>query len=158
MIEEIWKVCTRNDNYMVSNLGNVLSIKNSSLLKPWKHKSGHLYLKLGRGISHQVHHLVLEAFVGNRRKKEECRHLDGNPENNKVENLQWGSRKENVDDFRKHSGKYAKSKLTNEIALKIINLSTGKRGERRNLAVEFGVSIHVINDMLLGRTYDYLRR
>jgi predicted XRE-type DNA-binding protein len=32
----------------------------------------------------------------------ECRHLDGNPENNRVDNLCWGTRSENAQDSMKH--------------------------------------------------------
>src|SRR4051812_23303084 len=45
-------------------------------------------LKTG-GVSrnHLVHHLVLEAFVGPKPDCMECRHLNGNPADNRLENL-----------------------------------------------------------------------
>lgn len=36
-----------------------------------------------------VHHLVLEAFVGLRPSGLECNHKDGNPSNNRLDNLEW---------------------------------------------------------------------
>lgn len=49
-----------------------------------------------------VHALVLTAFVGPKPRGLECRHLDGNPTNNRLSNLKWGTRKENTDDRARH--------------------------------------------------------
>ncbi len=49
-----------------------------------------------------VHQLVLEAFVGPCPSGLECRHLDGNPDNNQLENLRWGTRLENMADKKLH--------------------------------------------------------
>lgn len=51
---------------------------------------------------HYVHRLVLETFVGPPPEGMECRHMDGNPENNTVENLRWGTRYENIHDQIRH--------------------------------------------------------
>jgi hypothetical protein len=57
---------------------------------------------LGPGVTRSVHHLVLELFVGPRPPGMECRHLDGNPQNNHRSNLAWGTSKENVADQYLH--------------------------------------------------------
>lgn len=49
-----------------------------------------------------AHTLVLSAFVGARRKGLVCRHLDGDPRNNKLSNLAWGTYKENEADKERH--------------------------------------------------------
>lgn len=49
-----------------------------------------------------VHRLVLLAFVGPCPDGHECRHLDGDPTNNALENLQWGTRSENQRDRVRH--------------------------------------------------------
>ncbi|MDE2095631.1 MAG: HNH endonuclease [Patescibacteria group bacterium] len=49
-----------------------------------------------------VHRLVLEAFIGPCPPGMECRHLNGNRSDNRLENLCWGTRIENVEDKRKH--------------------------------------------------------
>jgi hypothetical protein len=50
-----------------------------------------------------VHHLVLLAFVGPRPAGANvCRHLDGNPSNNSIENLKWGTFRENEADKAAH--------------------------------------------------------
>lgn len=49
-----------------------------------------------KGKSYKVHQLVCEAFKGPRKEGEVCMHLDEDYTNNRPENLQWGSQKENL--------------------------------------------------------------
>lgn len=49
-----------------------------------------------------VHRLVLEAFIGSCPQGMECRHLDGNPSNNRLDNLVWGTHSENNRDIVTH--------------------------------------------------------
>ncbi|KKM78381.1 hypothetical protein LCGC14_1360570 [marine sediment metagenome] len=55
-----------------------------------------------------VHRLVLETYVGPCPDGMECRHLNGNKQDNYFENLCWGTRKENEKDKVQHG----KTKLT----------------------------------------------
>jgi hypothetical protein len=56
----------------------------------------------GERMGRTVHTLVLETFVGPALPGQQCRHLDGSRDNNHLENLRWGSSKENVEDSRRH--------------------------------------------------------
>ena len=56
---------------------------------------------------YSVHRLVLECFVGPRPSGMECRHLDGNRQNNRLDNLAWGSRSENQRDRDRHGRRNA---------------------------------------------------
>lgn len=49
-----------------------------------------------------VHSLVLLAFVGPRPQDTEIRHFDGNPDNNRISNLVYGSRSANQRDSVEH--------------------------------------------------------
>ena len=57
---------------------------------------------LGRYESRTVHTLVAEAFIGPRPERAEVRHLDGDPTNNRVENLAYGSTRDNMLDRVRH--------------------------------------------------------
>jgi hypothetical protein len=70
-------------------------------LRPGSLDSGHLVVVIRRR-SRQVHRLVLEAFVGPCPPGLECRHLNGRPDDNRLENLAWGTRLENVADSLEH--------------------------------------------------------
>ena len=58
--------------------------------------------KGGKKRSRLVHHLVLEAFVGPRPEGYECRHLNGDPTDNRPKNLIWGTSSENKRDIVQH--------------------------------------------------------
>lgn len=106
---EVWREIEGFEGiYDVSNHGRVRRHYGAwnnkpyvKVLKPWpKGPKGHLAvgLALGRGRERSVrlvHRLVLAAFVGSCPDGMEVRHLDGNPGNNTVENLAYGTHSEN---------------------------------------------------------------
>ena len=101
-MDEIWKpVCGFEDKYEVSNLGRVRSLnfrnkKNDiKLLTPLDNGKGYLQVRLSRKW-HKVHRLVAKAFIPNPNNYDEINHKDENKSNNKVDNLEWCSRKYNV--------------------------------------------------------------
>lgn len=49
-----------------------------------------------------LHRLILLAFVGKPDPGQETRHLDGNPANNRLDNLAWGTKQENAADRVRH--------------------------------------------------------
>lgn len=58
-----------------------------------------------------MHRLVAKAFIINPFNKEAVNHKDGNRSNNKVENLEWVTAKENVI----HSYKYGNRKICKQV-------------------------------------------
>ena len=91
--------------YSISKNGNVYSSKSVKYLKPIKKNTGYLYVFLynNNGTKkHYIHLLVLNAFRGKKTNGYESRHLDGNNQNNNINNLEWGTKKDNANDKRKH--------------------------------------------------------
>lgn len=84
-----------------------------SLRSLYVDKAGYMRVTLKRaGVakSHLVHHLVLEAFVGPRPAGTECRHLNGQPSDNRLTNLQWVTSSENSYDVVRHGHHHAANK------------------------------------------------
>jgi hypothetical protein len=108
-IVEEWRQVDVAPEYEVSNLGRVLSRKRGApyILHPAVSSSGHLGVRLfvkdqERAISKSVHALVANAFIGPRPTGMEVCHRDGNPANNELANLRYGTRSENVLDQVRH--------------------------------------------------------
>lgn len=64
-------------------------------------KGGHLRVWI-RNRPFLVHRLVLEAFIGPAPEGAEGCHNDGDPSNNRVENLRWDTRSHNAQDSVRH--------------------------------------------------------
>lgn len=100
--------------YSVSDLGRVRSLdridrqgrlRKGRILRPAVRRDGHLHVGLCRDskrVWRYVHVLVAEAFHGQRPDGMEVRHLNGNPADNRAENLAFGSHSENQFDSVAH--------------------------------------------------------
>ncbi len=106
-----WRWIPEYENlYQVSDEGKILSMPRATtrggLLQHIIDKRGYHYVTLtknGKQKKYQVHRLVLLAFAGPCPEEQECRHLDGNPDNNRwPENLAWGTHGENILDKQRH--------------------------------------------------------
>jgi hypothetical protein len=95
-----WAAIDEYPGYSICTDGSVIG-PSGKKLKPIISKCGHQYIFIKRKKK-WVHRLVLQAFVSECPEGMETRHLDGNPENNNLENLKWGTRLENANDRRKH--------------------------------------------------------
>jgi len=157
---EIWKSITDYENlYKISSYGNIKRITGRILKSSVVKK--HLIITLSKnGIAKNcyVHRLVLETFIGPCPSGMECRHLDGNPENNKLNNLKWGTRSDNQKDSLKHGthrfqktdyiryqpntrgSKHGMSKLNNNEIIKIRKLFKEEILTQREIAKIFNVS------------------
>lgn len=151
---ETWKpIPGYEGQYDVSDKGNVRSYRRSTtpkLLKPGRMTAGHLSVALGRRNSRCVHELVLLAFVGEKPHKCECRHLNGNPADNRLENLAWGTRSENIKDKTAHGLNKLKPQ---DICFIKSALKNPYRGLQADLARQFNVTDCTINDIKKGRTH-----
>lgn len=98
------------DRYLVARDGRVRSLPNKTRhyaiwLTGRTRPRGYLdYLLFIEGIRYykQAHVMVLETYVGACPQGMQGRHLDGNPRNNNLANLRWGTAKENAYDRTKH--------------------------------------------------------
>lgn len=104
--------------YEVTTTGEVISLPRTRgrallpgrILQQIPHpRFGYMRVSLSReGVVsvRSVHSLVTEAFIGPRPLGHEVRHLDGNPANNRLSNLTYGTRAQNEADKRAHGTNY----------------------------------------------------
>lgn len=105
MVLETWRPISFGYVYQISSYGLVRNLRTGKFLAGWINKSGYRLVTLsndGEKKTFYIHHLVAEAFIGDRRPGEDVRHLDGNALNNNLDNLLYGTRSENILDSVLH--------------------------------------------------------
>jgi hypothetical protein len=115
---EIWNVVPINTNYEVSTHGNFRNVKTKKTKKfnidELKSTQTRMRVSLHndkKGRSFYLHRLIAMTFIPNPHNLEEVNHIDGNPYNNRVENLEWVTREENMRHFFEHREKYERKNI-----------------------------------------------
>lgn len=178
MKAEIWKdVVGYEGLYEISSFGNIRSVERiikdsigrnrifkSANLKVRKNKYGYmdiLLLKDGKQTQFLIHRLVASVFIENKENKPQVNHIDCVKSNNKVDNLEWNTRKENI----KHSfdnnlqkinkgEDHANTILKNEDVIFIFNSDL----KRKELSKMFKVSYQSICDIKWGRRWQHVTK
>lgn len=113
--EEIWKPVVGYEGlYEVSDQGRVRGLdrqdaigrpKKGKILKPVS-TNGYLYASFtnseGKAKKFLVHRVVLSSFIGPCPEGKEVCHRDGRRNNNRLDNLKYGTKKENMEDAIEH--------------------------------------------------------
>lgn len=97
-------------NYDVSRDGRVRNRKTNKELRPYKlkrgkHHRGHWRISVrldGRYVHAYLHTAVLEAWHGPRPEGMVARHINDDKDDNRVENLAWGTRAQNYEDAKRN--------------------------------------------------------
>lgn len=102
-IIENWKpIKGFEDLYLVSDMGNIYSIRNKKNLVPKKGTNDYIHVALCRGKKKYVniHRLVAREFLGlGDSDNRDVNHIDGDHKNNKLSNLELVSRRENCSHY-----------------------------------------------------------
>lgn len=162
---EIWKDIRGYEGlYQVSNTGKICSAIKSRyrVLKPIKKDNGYLCVslsKLKKSKRFYIHHLVMQAFPGDRPDKVDINHIDGNKANNNVFNLEYATRSENMAHARKiglhnnfadgHYNAKLNSELVREIRWAYSVCGIGES----EIAPSIGVSVRTVKDVLEYKTW-----
>lgn len=125
------------------------------ILKPGRYcKTGHVSVVLEHGgHGKPVHQLIALTFLGCPKACEEVRHKDGNPKNNRVENLEYGTRTQNILDVFYQGKVWRKLSLEDVISIKK-SLAAGC--SCTDLARQYGVSVTSISKINRGRTFSWI--
>ncbi|MDF9750289.1 HNH endonuclease [Arthrobacter sp. ES3-54] len=145
---EVWRE-TRFEGYWVSSLGRVRG-RTMRILKQFINPSGYAVVHFGSRNPRRVHMLVCEAWHGPcPAPGMHAAHGNGDPVDNRPENLRWATPLENAQD-RIRLGTVARgervggSKLTENDVRTIRAKLTGTQGEVSRLAREYGVERYTI--------------
>lgn len=126
-MDETWRpVLGFEGIYEVSDLGRVRSVDRVAVRSNGRRHTvrgkiraakrmpkGHLAVTLvhsGKLHNRTIHRLVLESFVGSRPPAAVARHLNGDPADNRLTNLAWGTASENQRDSLDHGTQHQAAK------------------------------------------------
>lgn len=164
---EEWRKIKDFEYYEVSNKGNIRSldrivnhnfggkaIKKGKILKKDKKALGYLGICLVRDkkcYKKLIHRLVAQAFIPNPNNLLQVNHIDGNKENNNVNNLEWCTAKENENHARTTNLKNMISLIENikkanskRISI-IINNKVLSFKSKTECAKYFNISLQMLN-------------
>ena len=177
--EEIWEdIVGYETKYQVSNLGRVRSLDRyplfkdgrkrllkGQILKPMKDTNGRLYVKLSNNENVRKHksisRMVATAFLGSPEDALlEVNHIDGNPLNNHIKNLEWTTRQENMkhavdnDLFRTGEDSPHNKVLISDVEdifkLKFVELKTNEE-----IATIYHVTRQTIDRIINGKSWQF---
>lgn len=104
-----------------------------------------------------VHGLVATAFLGPRPAGLQTRHRNGNPEDNRLKNLRYGTPKQNGRDAVLHGRHYQENKgKLKEAQVREIKRRLAAGGKQQDIAGAYGVGQMTVSDIKTGRTWDHL--
>lgn len=104
-------------------------------------------------------------FIKNHNNYPFINHIDGNPKNNNVDNLEWCTPKMNImhayknglmNTWKRFGEKRPAAKLKNHLVLEIRKLYKTGDYSQRKLAAMYGVSCNTIKNITLKRTWKHI--
>ena len=132
---EIWRTAVYDDIlyeglYKVSNLGRILSLNyrntgKPGLMNPSKDRGGYLHVVLsknGKPKTCKVHRIVAQTFILNPDNLPEINHIDEDKTNNRVDNLEWKSHKDNCNHGTRNE-RVAKTQINGKTSKKVLQFT-----------------------------------
>ena len=152
--------------YYATTGGQIIGKRSKEPLQQTLSKSGNYptvtVYKDGKTYVKRVHYFLLITFVGPRPTGYCCRHLDGNSQNNDLDNICWGTYKENTQDAVDHGTfqrgeRNGKAKLTDDTVREIRQLYTTGNYSQRQLARLFNIGKSTIGAVTLHQAWEHIQ-
>lgn len=154
MMKEVWKDIEDYEGlYQVSNFGRVKRVETGRILKGCKNTDGYhrvILYKNSVSSTKTIHRLVAQAFIPNPENKSDVNHIDEDKANNNVNNLEWSTRKENIN----HGTRNERNSKTQSIPIIATNIKTGESTEfygTKDCAIKLWLNPPSITNALKGR-------
>lgn len=168
VVGELWfDVVSFEGLYKVSNKQRVKSIGRFTeagvriperILRPGKHKDGYLKLTLCKGgkLTYlTLHRIIATALIPNPKNLPCINHIDGNPANNSIDNLEWCTYSHNTQHAYR-MGRLDRSGALNSMSKlskqKVIQIYKSK-DKSKNIAAKHKISRQLVNDIKAGRRW-----
>lgn len=156
-------------SYEVSDMGRVRSLSRRArtafgtrlvpgrFMRPTIKKHGYAEIALSRGCEYAyklVHRLVLETFVGEQPTDHEGGHFNGIRTDNRLDNLRWVTRMENMQDQYRHGTRITGEKVgTSILTDEIVHWIRESPQTGAAIAHAIGVSVSTVCRAREGRTW-----
>lgn len=156
---EVWISIKDYPNYQISNLGNVKSLITNKVLLTQIDKYGYNNIIINKKYFF-IHRLIAIHFIDNPLNKPQVNHINGIKNDNKIENLEWVTSKENINHSYKKKlhptcEKHGRSKLSNNDVLLIRELLQNKVNQKF-IADNFNISQVSVWKIKKRKTYNNL--
>lgn len=95
---EQWRSVKGFVNYEVNDHGDIRNKHTTKILSPKIDRGYERVVLYDKGVRNmkQVHRIVAESFIDNPDCKDEVNHINGNKHDNRVQNLEWCTRSDNM--------------------------------------------------------------
>lgn len=151
---ETWKEIEGFEGYQISSFGNLKSKKLNKKEKILKHridKYGYNKFSIWKNNKQYyflAHRLVAIAFIENKENKKQINHINGIKNDNRIENLEWNSRSENM----LHSYEILKRNKKHREVIRYNNIEKKTYNSIKEAATDNNVTRPSISQCLSGRS------
>jgi len=167
--KEEWKPINKfEEYYLVSSYGRVKSLHYGKelILKPRVTHDGYASINLllkGTKSYRTIHRLVAQAFIPNTENKPTVNHIDGIKDNNNVSNLEWNTRKEQIQHMLDNNLRtmprgedWCRTKLKESTVIKVKEMV---RDGYRNYEImeELDLKYWIVGDIKREKTWSWLK-
>ena len=152
---EEWRDIEDCPGYQISSHGRIRSFTNNRyglcdtphFLKTDINSNGYERVFLGSNGRFFVHHLVAKGFIPNPNDYPVVRHKDDNRSNNRVDNLEWGTQSDNIQDAIRRGRFVSNMAIAKEAALKKQRIRVIAKDLEGNLIGEYPSMCHAARDL-----------
>ena len=127
-MDVVWKPIRGYEDYLINSNGDIKG-KRGKMLKFWCDKDGYKTVSLYKSPTRKtclVHRLVASTFIDNPHNYATVDHINNNKNDNRVENLQWLSRRDNVQKWCRENNKNIRPEKQNKLSMEQRKISVNQ--------------------------------